>query len=89
MKIDKSFVDTIETQSVAGTVTAHIIDMAHSLGVEIIAEGVESRQQAEYLKNHGVQYGQGWLFGKPMEATALKEYVAINKNNTASELESR
>jgi len=66
LKIDKSFVDTIAQDAASSIVAPHIIDMAHELGVEIVAEGIERGEQVEYLTRRGVQYGQGWLFAKAM-----------------------
>ncbi|MCW2270764.1 EAL domain-containing protein [Pseudomonas sp. JUb96] len=72
LKIDKSFVDTLDPDTGAGSVTTHIIDMARSLGLQIVAEGIETQAQADYLRRQGVQFGQGWYFAKAMPAEAFK-----------------
>jgi sensor c-di-GMP phosphodiesterase-like protein len=75
LKIDKSFIDTIAQEAATSIVAPHIISMAHALGLEIVAEGVEHTSQADYLVQRDVQFGQGWLFGAPMPASALVEYL--------------
>lgn len=68
LKIDKSFiagvVDEVEDQSVVLAILA----MAHSLNLPVIAEGVETQEQAAWLSEHRCDYVQGYLFGKPLSA---------------------
>jgi EAL domain-containing protein (putative c-di-GMP-specific phosphodiesterase class I) len=71
LKLDKMWVDDLinpnpEIQSRNSSIITGIIAMAHSLGCEIVAEGVESKEQFEMLKELGVDYCQGYYFGKPM-----------------------
>jgi len=76
LKIDKSFVDNVvDDQKNADIVTA-IIAMAKALGLHVIAEGVENRQQAIQLRESGCTMLQGYLFSKPVPADKMKTILA-------------
>ena len=72
IKIDKAFTKTIGAESIAGLILPQIMNMAQSLNLEVIVEGIETTQQADYFSSATKRiYGQGWLFGRPMTAEAL------------------
>ena len=75
LKIDKSFIDTIVTDENTRVITESIVFMVKKLGFETVAEGVESREQFEYLKDIGCNCIQGYLLGKPMPAEEIEHLL--------------
>ena len=71
LKIDRSFVSDIGEAPHSAAIVAAIVSLADRLDLEVIAEGVETENQREALVGLGCVAGQGYLFGRPMEATAL------------------
>ncbi len=81
LKIDQSFTRNLHTNSTEKSVTEAIIVMAHRLGLEVIAEGVETDEQYEILKNMGCDYGQGYLFSRPLTRSMFEDlYIKRRKN---------
>ena len=66
IKLDLRFIDDLEDNSKAGNIISSVVRMAHGLGMGVISEGVETRQQADFLKNLGCDLMQGYYFSKPL-----------------------
>ena len=66
LKADRCFVAALGSDSINAPILEAIVKLAHKLGLEIIAEGVEEVAQEQWLLRHGVQQQQGWLHGKPL-----------------------
>jgi EAL domain-containing protein (putative c-di-GMP-specific phosphodiesterase class I) len=70
LKIDRRFVGGVTTNSDDATIVRVVIGLARALGVEVVAEGVETAEQRAFLTAAGCQVAQGYYFGKPMPADA-------------------
>lgn len=68
LKIDQSFIRDMESDNSSASLVMAIVRLAHSLGIKVIAEGVETRQQTEHLDRLSCDEVQGYYFGKPMSA---------------------
>jgi len=71
LKIDRSFVSGVDTIEADAAITRAIIGMAHSLGLSVVAEGVETAAQLDFLKHQHCDVAQGYLLGRPMPASEL------------------
>jgi diguanylate cyclase (GGDEF)-like protein len=75
IKLDKSFVRDAATDAQSGAITSAIIALGHSLGLSVVAEGVETVEQLEYLADRSCDVVQGFLFGRPMVADRVPQVV--------------
>jgi EAL domain-containing protein (putative c-di-GMP-specific phosphodiesterase class I) len=75
LKIDQSFVRDVAIDRDDAAIVDAIIQMAHSLKLDVVAEGVESEAQLEFLRQHGCDYVQGHLFGDPVTADRFCELL--------------
>jgi len=78
LKIDQSFVRNLAPGSNDKVLCEAIITMAHQLGMKVIAEGIETQQQCDLLKAAGCDYGQGYLFSRPLTAEAFDTFMTKN-----------
>lgn len=75
MKIDRTFVNGLPEDSEDRLLTDTIVLMGHRLGISIIAEGVETQAQLDYLRSIDVAYAQGYHIAKPMNNQAFGRYL--------------
>lgn len=76
MKIDRSFVVDLATSEDARAVAGAIVGLGRGLGLKIVAEGIEDRDQLDNLVSIGCDEGQGWLFAKAMPTEAFADFIA-------------
>jgi predicted signal transduction protein with EAL and GGDEF domain len=75
IKVDRSFVSGLGQKAESPVVVKSIVDLGHSLGLKVMAEGIETRDQLDFLKAVGCELGQGYLFARPMQANAVADYL--------------
>ena len=75
IKIDRAFVKTIDTEEQGGVIASSITALGHKLGMEVIAEGVETTEQLRFLIDGGCDLVQGFLLGKPQPADSVFELI--------------
>lgn len=75
LKLDRSFITDIEHDNIAYEIVSAVISIAKSKKIKTIAEGIENKGQEEILRKAGCDYGQGFLYGKPMPPEKLEELM--------------
>jgi EAL domain-containing protein (putative c-di-GMP-specific phosphodiesterase class I) len=83
LKIDQSFVRDVSEDAGDATIVRTIIEMGRSLGMEVVAEGVESLRHLEFLRRHHCHYAQGKLFGEPCTSEELLALLTRQSSGTA------
>jgi diguanylate cyclase (GGDEF)-like protein/PAS domain S-box-containing protein len=76
MKIDKSFIDQLALTSGGEAMVRGVVELAHTLGLVAVAEGVEQREQADALELLGCELAQGFLFARPVDASDMEKALA-------------
>lgn len=79
LKIDRAFVGRMDVGSKDAEIVQTVATLAHSLGMEVIAEGVDTPERLRILRKMGCEYGQGYLFSKPVSARTVEAVIASEK----------
>ena len=82
LKLDRSFIIDIEHDNIAYEIVSSVIRIARSKKIETIAEGIENEAQENILRKAGCDFGQGYLYGKPMPADRLQQFFEENIRKT-------
>ena len=83
IKIDRSFIDGLEGTDTDRSIVRALVTMAHGLGLEVTAEGVETSAQAEWLASVGCHLLQGWRFSRAVEPTAITHMIELQPVRSA------
>ncbi len=87
LKIDKSYVDPLGVKPDAYQLLSSMVELAHSMGAIVVAEGIETSEQAMLLRQMGCDVGQGFYLGRPMDPNRLDEWFAKGRSGaTASQI---
>ena len=79
LKIDRAFVSNLTNDAINAAIVTAIIQMAHSLNLKVVAEGVETEAELAFLCQHGCDEIQGYLFSRPLNASTFEELLAGGK----------
>ena len=79
LKIDKSFVDPLGSEPASGSTVSSILGLARSMGLRVVAEGIERDDQLEKLRELGCDLGQGYLLGKPLDRDGAASLIRSHR----------
>ena len=83
LKIDRSFVSQIESDGASRSIVNLIVEFAHAIQLQVIAEGIETQEHMELLKKLGCEFGQGFLFSRAVDPETVLQLLANQKKNSA------
>jgi diguanylate cyclase (GGDEF)-like protein len=84
LKVDRSFINLIQANNQNAAIVQAIITLAHQLGMNVVAEGVETLEQKEYLKAIGCEFAQGYYFAKPLPSDLADQAIANHMEQESS-----
>ena len=82
LKVDRSFVSDIPKDKTDMAITSAVIAMAHKLSMKVVAEGIETQEQLDFLRENNCDDGQGYLLSRPLTLPQLHHFLVINQNPT-------
>ena len=85
LKIDRSFVSRLDEKNQASMIVKATLDLAHNLGFDVVAEGVETMEQAEQLKQWNCEFAQGYFYAKPLNKDLAWKFLVENIANANSQ----
>ena len=88
LKIDKNFVQSVEANDRGGPIANMIVGLGKNLGLDVIAEGVETEGQLEYVRNHGCDIAQGYLYARPEAPDELVAWLKANRRVSETRIRS-
>jgi PAS domain S-box-containing protein len=88
LKIDRSFVSHMDSDAEARQIARLIIEFAHTVNLQVIAEGVETNAHLEHLKRLGCEFGQGYFFSRPVDPEAVERLLVASEDRSAGPFES-
>ena len=86
LKIDRSFIETLGPDADSRVIVQAVIDLAHNLNCEVVAEGVETTNQADILRQMGCDAAQGYLFGHPVSSKQTGDFLMLEASQAAGAL---
>jgi EAL domain-containing protein (putative c-di-GMP-specific phosphodiesterase class I) len=81
LKIDRSFINDIHTDTDSAAIVSAVVALAHNMGLKVVAEGVETQEQSDFLAEIGCDLCQGYFFSKPVHADLFFNYVVHNQQS--------
>lgn len=87
LKLDRAFCSKAHSSERHSLAIRHVVNFAKKLGIRVVAEGIETQEQAILLTKYGCDYLQGYYFGRPMDKKALFDFIGRNQTHTLRQQE--